>query len=140
MKRTISVVSVTLALLTAVPMFAQPVTMKEEKPGLLKLAKITPAAATATAQAKVPTGKIESAEIEEEDGKLLYSFDIKIPGKSGIEEVAVDANTGKVLNVEHETPKAQAKEAADDKAKAAKAKADSIRAAKKKASKPPLSL
>ena len=102
---------------------AQAITVKEEKPGLLKLAKIAPEAATATALAKVPGGKLEKGEIEKEKGKLIYSFDIKVDGKSGIEEVAVDAMTGKVLSVEHESPAAEAKEAAADKAKAAKAAA-----------------
>ena len=58
-------------------------------------------------------------------GKLIYSFDIKVAGKSGIEEVAVDAMTGKVLAVKHESPKQEAKEKAADAAKekaAAKAK------------------
>jgi hypothetical protein len=102
---------------------AQAVTIKEEKPGLLKLAKVTPEAATASALAKVPGGKIDKGEIEKEKGKLIYSFDIKVEGKSGIDEVAVDAMTGKVLGVEHESPAAEAKEAAADKAKAAKAAA-----------------
>ena len=139
MKRTVLTFAIGLTLLTALPVFAQPVTMKEEKPGQLKLAKITPAAATATALAKVPNGKIETAEIEEEDGKLIYSFAIKITGKSGIEEVAVDAKTGKVLSALHETPEDEAKEAQADVAKAAKAKADSLAAAKRKAVKPPTS-
>lgn len=86
--------------------------MKEEAPGLLKLAKVSPEAATATAQAKVPGGKIEAAEIEKEDGKLIYSFEMKIAGKSGVEEVNVDALTGSVVGVEHEGPKKEAKEAA----------------------------
>ena len=128
------VFSIALALVSAAPLVAQPLKVKEEKPGQLKLAKITPEAATATAQAKVPTGKIESAEIEQEDGKLIYSFALKIAGKSGTEEVAVDAKTGKVLSVEHESPEDEAKEA-----KADKAKADAA-AAKKKAVKPPKSL
>ena len=139
MKRTAIAIAIGLTLLTAAPVIAQPVTMKEEKPGQLKLAKITPAAATATAQAKVPNGKIESAEIEREDGKLLYAFTIKIAGKSGVEEVLVDATTGKVLKQEHETPEDEAKEAKADVAKVAKAKADSLAAAKRKAVKPPTS-
>ena len=81
---------------------AQAVTVKEEKAGMLKSAKITPAAATATALAKVPGGTVQSAEIEKEDGKLVYSFDIKVAGKSGIEEVLVDAMTGAVVGVEHD--------------------------------------
>lgn len=137
MKRITIAFAVGLTLLTAVPVFAQPVTMKEEKPGQLKLAKITPAAATAIALAKVPNGKIETAEIEKEGGKLLYSFAIKIAGKSGIEEVHVDATTGKVLSTEHETPEDEAKEVKADVAKAAKAKADSLAAAKRKSGKPP---
>lgn len=75
-------------------------------------AKITEAAAIASARKEVPTGKIESAEIERESGKLIYSFDIKVPGKRGIEEVNVDAMTGALIAHEHETPKAEKKEAA----------------------------
>ncbi len=100
---------------------AQSVTVKEEKAGMLKSAKITPAAATATALAKVPGGKVQSAEIEKEDGKLVYSFDIKVPGKSGIDEVLVDAMTGTVVGVEHENAADEAKEAKEDRAKGAKA-------------------
>ena len=112
--------TITLAMATmlmAAPAFAQGVPMKEEKPGLLKKAKVTADAATAAAQAKVPKGKIASAEIEEENGKLLFSFDIRTAGKSGIDEVNVDALTGKVLGVQHETPKDEAREKAADKKK-----------------------
>ncbi len=112
---------------------AQSVTVKEEKAGMLKLAKVTPSAATSTALAKVPGGKVQSAEIEKEDGKLVYSFDIKVTGKSGIEEVLVDAMSGAVVSVEHESAADEAKEAADDKAKADKAKADKTKADKAKA-------
>ena len=107
----------------AAPLFAQSVKVSEEKPGLLKKAKITADAATATALAKVPGGKVDKAEIENEKGKLIYSFDIKVAGKSGIEEVAIDAMTGAVIGVEHEDAAAEAKEAKADKAKEAKAKA-----------------
>ena len=119
MKRSISLIFAGTMLLAA-PLFAQNVKVKEEKPGLFKQAKITPDVATATALAKVPGGKIDAAELENEKGKLIYSFDIKVQGKRGIEEVAVDAITGVVLSVEHETPADEAKEARADKAKAAK--------------------
>ena len=109
-------------IVSATVVSAQSVSVKEEKAGMLKTAKISPAAATATALAKVPGGKVQSAEIEKEDGKLVYSFDIKVAGKSGIEEVLVDAMTGTVVGVEHESPADEAKEAKEDKAKAAKAK------------------
>ena len=117
----ISALVATFAL--AAPLAAQGVTVKEEKPGLLKKATITSAAAIATAQAKVPKAKLASAEIEQEDGKLIYSFDFKTAGKSGIDEVNVDAMTGKLVGgVEHESPAAEKKEAHADSAKAAKKK------------------
>jgi hypothetical protein len=119
--RALHLVTITLFVVsTATALPAQAVTIKEDKPGMLKLAKITPEAATASALAKVPGGKVDKGEIEKEKGKLIYSFDIKVDGKSGIDEVAVDAITGNVLSVEHESPAAEAKEAAADKAKAAK--------------------
>ena len=100
----------------AAPLVAQnaKVTVKEEKPGLLARAKVTADAAIATAQAKVPKATLASAEIEEENGKLIYSFDFKTEGKSGIDEVNVDAVTGKFMTLEHETPKSEAKEKAAD--------------------------
>lgn len=104
--------------------------VKEEKPGMFKLAKITPEAATATALARVPNGKVQAAELEMEDKKLIYSFAIKVAGKTGIEEVGIDAMTGAVIGVEHETPADEAKEAKADKAKA--------KAAAVKASTPPV--
>ena len=84
--------------------------IKEARPGLAAKAKVTAEAAIATAQAKVPKGKIVSAELEEEKGTLIYSFDLKTAGASGIDEVAVDAITGKVIAVEHESPADEAKE------------------------------
>ena len=70
-------------------------------------AKVSEADAIATAEKEVPDGKIESAEIEREGGKLIYSFDVKAPHKSGVEEVNVDANTGTVVKKEHESAKAE---------------------------------
>ncbi len=118
-------------LLAAGTLAAQGVTVKEEKPGLLKKAKITPDSAIALAKAKLPKATLKSAEIEEEDGKLIYSFDFETAGKSGIDEVNVDAKTGKVGKVEHETPKSEKAEEARDKAKAKKA-ADTTKAPAKK--------
>ncbi len=74
-------------------------------------AKVSEADAIATAEKQVPDGKIESAEIEREGGKLIYSFDVKQPHKSGIEEVNVDAVSGEVVKKEHETPKQEKAEA-----------------------------
>jgi uncharacterized membrane protein YkoI len=87
---------------------------KESKSDLQKEAKISMKQARSIALKKV-SGKIKSSELEREDGKLLYTFDIKT-GK-GITEVHVDAITGEILKVEQETA---AKEAAEKKLEANK--------------------
>jgi uncharacterized membrane protein YkoI len=84
--------------------------------------KITEAAAAATAQKRFPKGAIQSVELEREDGHLKYSYDMATPGKSGMDEVDVDALTGKIIAVAHETPAQMKKEAAEE-ANEAKAKA-----------------
>lgn len=90
-----------LTLLLAV----SPLVAAKEKP------KISMKKAKAIALKQVPGGKIESAELENEGGKLIYSFDIK--ATTGITEVNVDAMNGKIVAVQKETP---AKEAAEKKA------------------------
>jgi uncharacterized membrane protein YkoI len=99
---------------TATKPAAQTATYKKDIPdSLAKLAKVTEAAAAKTALSKVPNGKIQSVELEREAGKLLYSYDIKVAGKTGIEEVRVNAADGLVVgNVEHESPAVEKKEAA----------------------------
>lgn len=83
---------------------------KETQASLRKEAKITVAQARATALKEVPNGRVRSSELERVSGNLVYSFDIKVPGKSGIEEVQVNAETGAVASHEHETSKMEAKE------------------------------
>ena len=91
-------------------------TMKkvESQATLRKEAKISEATARTTALAQVPNGTVKSSELERENGKLIYSFDITVPGKSGIEEVNVSAIDGSVIAHEHEGPKAEKKEAAQE--------------------------
>ena len=69
------------------------------------------------ALSKVPGGSIESAKLEKEGATLLWSVDVKIPGSKNITEVHIEAQTGKVLSVEIETPAQQAAEIAADKKK-----------------------
>jgi|SRR5689334_5851740 uncharacterized membrane protein YkoI len=83
---------------------------KETQAQLKKEAKISLTSARATALKEVPNGRVSKSELEREDGKLIYSFDVKVPGKSGWEEVNVDAVSGTVVSKEHETPKMEAKE------------------------------
>jgi uncharacterized membrane protein YkoI len=75
---------------------------------LAKQAKITQERAQEVALKRAP-GTVESAELEKEHRKLLYSFDIR--NASGtITEVQVSAITGKVVRVEHENKKKEAAE------------------------------
>jgi uncharacterized membrane protein YkoI len=76
------------------------------------LARISEDSAKTIALAQIPGGKIESGELENEDGKLIYSFDIKVAGKEGIEEVHVNAITGEVIKKVHESAADEAAEKA----------------------------
>jgi uncharacterized membrane protein YkoI len=84
---------------------------EESQAALQKEAKITEAAARATALKEVPNGAVKSSELEREGGKLIYSYDITVPGKTGIDEVNVNAIDGTVVAKQHETPKAEKTEA-----------------------------
>ena len=92
----------------------------ESQSELAKQAKISLEAATAVAIKEVPGGTVSSHELERENGKLIYSFDMKIAGKSGIEEVAVDAMSGAMIEHAHESPADEKKEAQADLAKEAR--------------------
>ncbi len=91
---------------------------------LMAQAKVSKETAQQAALAKVPGGTVKDGELEKENGKLIWSFDIAIPGTKDIKEVAVDAITGDVIAVETETLAEQAKEAAEDAANAKKKKGD----------------
>ena len=82
---------------------------------LTKQAKITKAQAQEIALAKVSHGVVKSAEIEKEKGHLVWSFDIAQPGTKDITEILVDAQTGRIISRQTESPRDQAKEAAADK-------------------------
>jgi uncharacterized membrane protein YkoI len=73
-------------------------------------AKVTRADAEKAALARVPGGKIKSGEIENEKGKLIWSFDIATPGTKDVTEVNVDAVTGQIVSVDKETEADEAKE------------------------------
>ena len=82
---------------------------------LLAKATVKEADAAKIAQAKFPNARIQAVELENEDGRLIYSYELKTAGKSGIDEVNVNARTGKLVNTEHEGAKAEGKEAAQEK-------------------------
>ncbi len=114
---TIAISALALAAGTAA---AQAAYKKDLPDALQKKAKVTEEVAAKAAMKRVPKGEIQSVELEEEKGKLIYSYDLKVPGKSGIDEVAVNAMTGKVVAHSHETPAAEKKEAAMEAKEAAK--------------------
>ncbi|HEY3586446.1 MAG TPA: PepSY domain-containing protein, partial [Myxococcaceae bacterium] len=55
-------------------------------------------------------------ELEREEGRLVYSFDLAVTGKPGVEEVLIDAETGEVVSQKYETPAAEARERKADQA------------------------
>lgn len=109
-------VSLTLAVIlssvAAIAFAAQPEAGEVE---LVKQAKIPRAEAEQIALAKVSQGTVKSAEIENEKGHLVWSFDIARPGTRDITEIQVDAKTGKIVSAKTESPSEQAKEVAADK-------------------------
>jgi uncharacterized membrane protein YkoI len=70
------------------------------------LAKVSQADAEkkALARVKVPAKVLGSA-LQVEDGCLFWMLIVKETGRSGVQEVKVDAGTGKVLASKHESGK-----------------------------------
>ncbi len=58
---------------------------------------------------KEAAGKIKSSELEKENGKWIYSFDIR-NAKGTITEVNIDAYSGKVISLEEENAQKEADE------------------------------
>lgn len=110
------------------------VKVKESSPGLAAQATLSADSAQAIALAAVPNGRVREAELEDEKGTLVYSYDIKVRGKSGVEEVNVDAKTGAIVSQNHESAKTERKEEAREsgakrthKARGAKMNSDSTK-------------
>jgi len=80
---------------------AEEASIKEMQP-MAKTAKVTMAAALQTALKAAP-GTVLTAELENEDGQLIFSFDIlPTPSATELKEVHVDAKTGLVIKTEIE--------------------------------------
>ena len=73
-------------------------------------AKVTQEQAEQIALRKAPGGTIKESTLEEEHGKIVWSFDIAVPGARDITEVQVDAVNGELVSVENESPGQEAKE------------------------------
>jgi len=114
MKRYLLLVAIAAIVLTAGASFTTAASRarqgreEQEQEKLAREAKITKEQAQAAALRRAP-GNVESAELEREHGRLVYSFDIR-NAKGTITEVQVSAITGKVVRVEHESKKQEADE------------------------------
>ena len=134
MKATRLITLIALAASVASQAGAQAASKSPAKPkpqSLSAQAKIQLDSATKLALARVPGGTVKKYELEKEDGHFIYSFDIAVPGKPGIQEVWVSAIDGHIVRVEHETAAMQKAEEAKEKAEAAKRKAAPTPAKKK---------
>jgi hypothetical protein len=100
MKVLLPSVAVAMAVCTCAPAMAQ-----SQRP------LVSMQAARVRALAVVPSGRVRSAELEREHGRLIYSFDIQVPGRAGIEEVQISALTGRLISRRHESPAAERREA-----------------------------
>lgn len=87
----------------------------QSQSALKKQAKVTGEQATKSALSQVPGGTVKSFELEKENGKLIWSFDIAKPKTRNIIEVQVDAKTGKIVSTQTETPTDQLLEAKSEK-------------------------
>ncbi|HST50799.1 MAG TPA: PepSY domain-containing protein [Pyrinomonadaceae bacterium] len=114
MKRFLLLISITTAALTAGAYTTSASTATrqggeaQEQQKLAREAKVTKEAAQETALKRAP-GNVESAELEREHRRLVWSFDIR-NSKGTITEVQVSAITGRVVRVEHESKKQEADE------------------------------
>jgi uncharacterized membrane protein YkoI len=75
-------------------------------------AKVSQVDAIKVALARIPNGTVKDTELEEENGRLIWSFDFATPGTGDITEVQIDAITGLLVTVEVENSAQQAEEAA----------------------------
>jgi len=142
--RTTIIASVILAAVAALPAAAQTTAQdtthhamahrtgtRHARVSLASQAKISKDSAQTVALGQVAAGAtVKSSELEKEKGKLVYSFDITVPGQAGVEELNISAIDGSVVAHEHETAAKEAREAkAEKKAakKAYKAKADTTK-------------
>lgn len=118
-------IAVALVALPGSAQVAKPAPARRETMKQLKAeAKITEKAARATALAQVPGGHVRKHELERENGKLVYSYDIATKGKTGIDEVQIDAITGAVISNTHETPAMEKAEKKADRAEKKEMKAE----------------
>jgi uncharacterized membrane protein YkoI len=76
------------------------IALEEDSPGLLERARVTDANARVIALQRVRGGRIVEAELDEEGGRVIYSYEIRVA--DGRAFVEIDAGTGVVLRERRE--------------------------------------
>ena len=87
---------------------SRPSYRREVPARLVRQAKVAEDSALKVAQARIPSGTVQALELENEAGRLIWSFEFKVGTLPGIYEVNVDAKDGSLVGrVEHELPSAE---------------------------------
>ncbi len=102
----------TVTLIAALCAFGISSGLADDKDGAKHSGKITKARAERIALAKVPGGRIHSAELETVRGRHFWSVYIAKPNSKNAKEIRVDATSGQILAVQTERPEDQAEEPA----------------------------
>jgi uncharacterized membrane protein YkoI len=84
----------------------RPAYKREVPAALLRQAKVGEDSALKVASARIPGGKVQAVELENEHGKLIWSWEFTLAGRPGVYECNVNALDGTIVGVEHEMPKA----------------------------------
>ncbi|HTT67336.1 MAG TPA: PepSY domain-containing protein [Gemmatimonadales bacterium] len=80
---------------------------REVPAALLRQAKVSEDSALKVAAARIPGGKVQAVELENEHGKLIWSWEFTLAGRPGVYECNVSALDGTIVGVEHEHPRAE---------------------------------
>ena len=109
--KTASFASLLILLMVGTPAFSAPV---DKAATSQAPARLTKQAARDIAQARVPNGAFEHAELEKEGGRLIWSIDLRPNGSNDIIEIQIDAYSGEVVATATETPAQQRAERNQD--------------------------
>jgi len=85
---------------------SRPAYKREVPAALLHHAKVSEDSSLKVASARIPGGAVQSVELENENGKLIWSWEFTLAGRPGVYECNVNAADGSIVGVEHEMPKA----------------------------------
>jgi hypothetical protein len=99
--------AILIAALSAFGISSGVATDKDEAKHSIKITKVR---AERIALAKVPGGRIHSAELETVRGRRFWSVYVAKPGSKNAKEIRVDAVSGQILAVQTERPEDQAEE------------------------------